>query len=259
MRISKQWTHYSLGLLMAGFFFISLSVGCSDSKAQVFPEPSKEKSGGVSENSFPFRVGEKITYSVKKIGVKAGEVTLVYNGPSEINGVQALLITFTAKGVNFYDEEKIYMDPKTLYPMTVIRDLDIWGKKEKITEQYQADKGQVKITKDAKGKKTEQIIEKKDRVDNIYCFIYRSRAYGQFKVGESFEITLPTQDIVIKLEKMAKLKIGGEAYEAYYMKSQPSKYQVWFDSREKKIPLRINGAVGFGDTAMIMIKYEISQ
>ncbi len=208
------------------------------------------------EKKFPFTTGEKITYAIKKMGVKAGEASLIFHGLTRIDNKEVYLIEFRANALNFLDEEKIYIDPKTFYPLIVKRDLNIWGKKEKISEEYWPEKGQVKITKNSGGKITEQTIEKKEALDNIYSFIYRYRSRGQFQIGDTLSMHLPTKDVLLKLKEITKLKAAGKQFEAYYMKSEPAQYEVWFDKSDKKIPLQINGAVGFGDTAMVMVKYQ---
>lgn len=199
---------------------------------------------------------EKITYSIKKMGVRAGEATLSFKGLKTYQKKQVCLIIFTAKALNFFDEERIYVDPKTFYPITVTRDLNIFGKKESITEEYFPETGLVKITKTANGKKTEQQIKKVGSLDNIYSFIYRYRRDGGFNLGDTLSMHLPTKEISIELEKKSKIKAAGQQFDTYYMKSDPGQYQLWFDSSEFKIPIRINGAVGFGDAAMIMTGYQ---
>jgi hypothetical protein len=39
------------------------------------------------------------------------------------------------------------------------------------------------------------------------------------------------------------------------MTSKPAKYQVWFDTSERKIPLKIKGSVGLSNTDMTMVSY----
>ena len=192
------------------------------------------------------------------MGVKIGEATLVFHEGIRLKqGKEMYLIIFKASALNFFDKEEIYIDPKTFYPLVVMRYLNIWGKKEKIFEEYFPEKGLVKITKYAGGKKmTQQTIEKKGTLDNIYSFIYRYRNQGQFKVGDTLLMNLPTKDVVLKLKEITKVKAAGQQFEAYYMKSDPPQYEVWFDHSDKKIPLKIDGAVGFGDTAMVMVKYK---
>lgn len=203
-----------------------------------------------------FLHGEKITYVIKKFGVKAGEATLVFHGLTKTRGYDAYLVIFTANALNFFDEEKIYVDPVTFYPIRIERALNLFGKREKITEDYFAQKGSVKITKEAGGEVTQKVIDKKTRLDNIYCFLYRYRFLGTFRSKDSFTMHLPTQEVTFELKKTVKVKTAGKTYDSYYMKSDPARYEVWFDAGPKKIPLKINGAVGFGDTTMMMAKYE---
>ncbi len=200
--------------------------------------------------------GEVIRYRIKNLGMNTGEATLAFKGVQKINGRDVYVIVFTAKAVNFFDEEKIYADAQTLYPLGVERDLNIFGKKEKITESYDAQKGVIKVTKSARGQTTEQIIHKRGVIDNIYCFIYRQRMSGRFQPGDSFLIHLPTKDVTIKLVKKTQVAAAGRKFDAYYMESDPPQYKVWFDTGAKKIPLRINGSAGLGSTAMIMTEYR---
>ena len=206
--------------------------------------------------SAPFNPGETITYAVKYLGVKTGTATITFRGIQPYKGKEFYLIVFSAQGPNFFDEEKIYADKETFYPAVVLRDLNIWGKKEKILEEYDQAAGRIKITKTANNKTSGENLQKNSPVDNIYCFIYRSRQSGQFNPGDSFAIHLPTRDIKINLVKRTALKVGGENYQTYFMESDPAKYKVWFETGSRKVPLRINGAMGISDTSMIMTDYK---
>ncbi len=229
--------HVFLPLILLSVLGISLS--CADGKK----EPS-------------FFQGEKITYVIKKFGVKAGEATLVFEDLAKTKNYDAYLIVFTATGFNFFDEERITLDRVSFYPIKIERSLNILGKREKITEEYSAGKGTVKITKESGGRVTQKIIEKKKRLDNIYCFLYRYRFGGKFHVGDSFTMHLPTQEVTLQLKRTVKLKVANETFDSYYLKSEPGRYEIWFDAGPKKIPLKINGAIGFGDMTMVMVKDE---
>jgi hypothetical protein len=200
-----------------------------------------------------FVKGETINYTVRKFGV-GGKATLTFQGQDKINGRDAYLIVFKADGFNFYDEEKIYLDMKAYTPVSVLRDINIFGKKEKITEDYTGDK--LKITKVAGGNTTEETLDKKPQVDNIYGAIYRYRQSGSFKIGDKMELHLPTKDVTLKLLKMDKVTAGGRKYDAYYMQSVPNAYNIWFDTSPKHIPLRITGTAGFGNTNMMITDYK---
>ena len=209
-----------------------------------------------SGKALPFSPGETITYKIKKLKLTMGEATLVFNGTVNLRGRKAYLITLTADGFNFYDQEKIYLDPETFYPLLITRDLDIFGVEEQIVEIYHTQKGKVKIIKLAKGEKSEQVIEKGGRFDNIYGFIYRYRARGRFTQGEEYHLHLPLRDVSFRLSDQRALKAAGRKFNAYYMEGIGEKYRVYFDSGAKKIPLKIDGVWGYGRTAMIMDGYR---
>jgi hypothetical protein len=212
-----------------------------------------------AEPALPFAKGEVITYAIKKLAIKAGEATLTFEGSTEVKGQPVYLIIFKADGFNFYDEEKIYVDQQTFAPVMVARDLNIFGSKEKITEEYLSKEGKIVISKTAGDKTTQQVIEKQGQIDNIYGAIYRYRAFGKFTPNDQVQLRLPTQDVTLKLEKTVALKAAGKRYQAFYMSSVPSKYQVWFDVGQQKIPLEITGAVGMANTTMIMRDYKSGQ
>jgi hypothetical protein len=204
----------------------------------------------------PFETGEKICYSVKQLGVKAGDATLEFKGASYLEGKTYTLIVFRSKGFNFYDEERIYVDGTTWLPQRVMRDLNIFGKKEKITEDYFLQDGYVSVTKIADGKTTVQRLDIKGPVDNLYGFIYRYRLSGKFASPESFNMQLPTTKVTIKLVEAMQFKAAGKTYQAVLMKSVPSKYSLWFDVGERHLPLRIAGALGLSNTVMTMVDCE---
>ncbi len=199
--------------------------------------------------------GEKFNYTISKMGIKAGEASLTFSGPEKIDDRDVYLILFRATALNFLDEEKIFVDPDTLFPVRVDRELNIFGRKESISEKYDSRSGKVVITKTVGKKVSEQVIEKAGQLDNIYCFIYRSRLNEKFTLGDRFKINLPTQNVAIRLVRKDALQIAGKKVESYFMQSDPNKYRVWFDTSSKKIPLRIDGAVGFGNTSMILQDY----
>lgn len=142
-----------------------------------------------------FSKGETIHYDIKKLKLTVGEAMLVFNGTTEVAGQEVLWITFRAQGFKFLDEEQIYLDPETFFPLLIKRNLNIFGKEEKIVEFYDTHRGKVRIVKTVKDKTTEQIIENGKRFDNIYGFIYRTRQSGRFQKNEEISLHLPTSDM----------------------------------------------------------------
>ncbi len=203
-------------------------------------------------------IGEKITYRIKSLGVHAANADLSFEGTAKIDGQDVYLLTFHAKGANFLDIEKIYVNKQDFYPVRVERDLNILGSKEKITESYDQENFVVTIEKkvEDKEKAEEKVIKKTGKIDNIYCFIYRFRAEEEFEIGKSFEMNLPTKDVSIKIAKKTKVKALKKVYEAYYFQTVPRQYEVWFDVSSDKIPIRIDKPAIIGGTSMVMTEYK---
>lgn len=203
-------------------------------------------------------VGEKVTYDIKKMGVKVGTTVIEYQGLKDFEGIQTVLITVQISALNFKDNEEIYADPTTLYPIAVKRDLNIWGKKEVIVEYYDHTKGEVRVVKTANEEIEEASLQKKGPIDNLYCFIYRYRRQGQFVLNENIQMNLPTKDVVVSVQEKDVVKIDGQKKDSYRLQSESKEYQMWFGVDQMRIPLRIDGAVGIGKTAMIMSSYQPS-
>ena len=212
-------------------------------------------------------VGEKITYDIKKLGLNVGKATIemkgLVNPPfKKRTDKKYVLIIFTSEGLKFYDREKIYLDPATLLPWKVYRQVRIFGREERLEESYDLQKGLVRIEKEVYNPKnpedpkreTMEII-KENVLDNIYGFIYRYRLQGLFVEGENVDITLPTKDVTMTLKGTREIKVEDTKKQAYYLESDPKQYRVWFD-QTTKVPLKIDGAVGFGSTSMVMVEYE---
>ena len=207
----------------------------------------------------PFASGEEIQYDIQKFGLKAGKAILRFEGMTQLEGEDVYLIVFTAQGMNFYDEERIYVDPGSFLPRRVDRDINIFGKKERIEEVYDHQTGQIVLTSRAGNKEKQQTLDKEGPIENIYGFIFRYRRDGAFNAGDTIDIALPTKDISFQLEGKQKISVGKKVYDAYLMESNPKRYRVWFDKSPQKIPLRIDGAAGFGNTSMVLAQYEESR
>ncbi|MDP8266064.1 MAG: DUF3108 domain-containing protein [Candidatus Aceula meridiana] len=203
-------------------------------------------------------VGEKITYDIKSLSVNAGTAITEFKGLTKVDGKEVYLILFKATSLNFLDIELIYADPQTLYPIKVVRDLDIWGSKEKITESYDQDNFSVKITKIVNGKDKPEIttIKKDGIIDNLYCFIYRFRKNGRLENGNSLRMNLPTKDIDIRVAKKARMKAAGKVFDCYYLHTTPKEYAIWFSADKNRFALRIDKGGVVGGTSMRMVEYQ---
>jgi len=199
---------------------------------------------------------ETIYFSIHQVGFD-GQAALTMVGPREFKNQKTVLIIFKAHGSNFSDEEDIYVDPASYKPFFVQRDfnLGIFGQGQTL-EEYLPAKGEIVITKKDGSKTSQQIINKQGEIDNIYGFIYRYRKEGSFKIGDEIKMSLPTQDLVIKLLRQESFKIDQKTYDSYYMESQPTRYKIWFDASKHKLPLRITGTIGILNSVMTMTGYK---
>lgn len=197
---------------------------------------------------------ETFYYRINQVGVKVGDATLTLKDEMEYKGERLRLIEFKADGFNFLDQERIYVNPQSFKPRFVERNLNIFGSKEQITETYEDN--HILVEKIASGKSTTVKLPKDGDVDNLYGFILRFRQAGQFNLGETVKIKLPTKELLIKVTKETKLEAAGQHFDALYLQSDPPKYKIWFDKSTKHLPLRISGAVGIANTVMILTKYE---
>ncbi|MBF0531783.1 MAG: DUF3108 domain-containing protein [Candidatus Omnitrophica bacterium] len=196
--------------------------------------------------------GEVLVFDIKKFGLKIGAGELAYKGLVEKEAARCVLVVFTSRALNFYDEEKIFLDPQTFLPRVVERDLNVFGSKEKITEIYDTAQGIVRIKKNSGGKITDQTIQQPTTLENIYGFIYRFRLRGTFQTGERIKLNLPTKTVVIEVMKKTQVTAAGQEQTAYFLQTQPAQYDLWFDTSERKIPLRIDGAVGLKKAVLVL-------
>ena len=162
---------------------------------------------------------ETIHYALIQLGIKAGDATLRNVGPTVYRGKSTFLIVFKAQAINFWDEERIYTDPLNFYPLFVERDLNIFGRKEKILEVYDRANSEIRLTKTVGDKSTEQVLKKTGAIDNIYGFIWRYRKSGSFEIGDVLDVFLPTTDLKIKLVKRMNVNIQGKKYDSFFMQS----------------------------------------
>ena len=195
-----------------------------------------------------FEPGEELVYDIRKFGLKVGEASYVFHGLTPWRGRKVFLLVFTARALNFFDEERIYFDPQTFYPLEVQRSLNIFGRKEEITEEYRQREGRVLVTKRVEGRVTRQTLQKTPPIENIACFIYRYRRFGSFQTGEQQRMRLPTRDVTIQVTGK-KVKQGRVFY---ILESRPSQYAIWFRDDPRKTPQRIQGALGAIKAVMIL-------
>lgn len=208
-------------------------------------------------------IGETISYDVQKLVPKAALAKIEFKGLVPLEGRELYLITFEAKGFKMFDIEKIYADPKTLYPVHVERNLNVsvmgfGGFEGKIIESYDQQKHTVTVAQfPSDGSKPAPIIlQKNGPIDNLYCFIYRYRLRGDFTLGTSLKMSLPTKDVSIRILKKMPMKVLKKTYDTFFFETVPAQYRIWFDAAGTHVPVRIENPALIGGTIMMMSGYE---
>lgn len=195
---------------------------------------------------YPFLAGEKLKYGIYSTGLKVGAATITYLGNKEVNGTLVSCITLEAKLPGFYDLEKIYGDIENYAPVKVEREIELFGNNIYITEEYNKNNNEVLITR--KSKETQIIkIESKERISNIILLLYHFRYKKSFKIGDSLKFNLPTKSLEMLIDRKTVISVPRGRFKAILVKSLPSQFKVWFLSDTDNIPLRIQGAIGFGN------------
>lgn len=219
---------------------------------------SKPQKTNSTESQYKRFFQEIIRYNIRSMGIRAGGATLTFEGLTQLDGRDVYLITFTATAMNFLDVEEIYADTENLYPLKITRDLNIWGSKEKITEIYDQENFTVHITKIVEGKDEPEhtVIQKDGIIDNIYCFLYRFRKSADLRLGNHFQMNLPTKDIMVRVDRMTRIKAMGRTLDAYHLRTEPREYEMWFGDDKSRLPLRIDRIATIGGTSMVMIEHS---
>lgn len=204
---------------------------------------------------FPFKIGEKLYYGIYSTGFKIGNATITYLGEKEINGKLVSYITLEARAPGFYDFEKIYGNIEDSTPVRIEREIRLFGKDIKIIEEYNQKKKEVRITRIAK--KTEiKIIKSNEKINNIILLLYQFRYKKDYRIGDKLQFNLPTKELVILIDRETKIKVPEGRYLSIFVQSIPKRFKVWFRKNGDRIPLRIQGAIGFGNTYLALLKVD---
>lgn len=219
-------------------------------------ELSSEIKVGITD--YPFSPGEKLQYFIYSTRIKVGKVDITYLGKKYLKGVLRDVILLEASALGFSDREEIYGNIENFTPVRVERKIKLFGENIDIVEGYDENTNEVLIIRKAK-KTTVQRIISKDKMSNIILLLYHYRSRDKkYKIGEKLAFNLPTQKLEMLVDKETSIKVPKGEFEAIFVKSEPSRFKVWF-SKDQRIPLRIQGAIGFGNTYLDLKEIETFQ
>lgn len=231
-----------------------LSEKIKPSPNEVIVESSKENNQSPVKNIF--KVGEKLKYGIYSSGIKVGNFIITYMGEANVDGKSVNFVTVEANAPGFYDFEEIYGDFENFIPIKVVRKIRLFGEDVFITEEYNQNNNEVLITRKAK-EITVNKIKSEERVSNVILLLYHFRNQkNKYKIGDKIKFNLPTKKLEMLINKETEIKVPKGRFKAFFVKSVPSHFKVWITSDGEHIPLRINGAISFGNASLSLIEIE---
>ncbi len=203
---------------------------------------------------YPFKIGERLNYGIYSVGVKVGSAVITYLGEKQVAGQLVSLITIKATAPGFYDVERIYGDIANSTPLRIEREIKLFGKNINIIEEYDKKNNEVLITH-VSNNKTEK-IKGKSIFNNIILLLYQFRYNNNYEIGEKLQFNLPTKKLEISIDSQKSIKVPFGKFDAIFVKSIPSQFKAWFQKGKDGIPLRVQGAIGFGNTYLSLISVD---
>ncbi len=196
-------------------------------------------------------IGERIVYDVYAGWFHLGISTFTHLPDTRLADKEVALMTFETKIKGFYDLEQIYSDRDTLLPLRVLRDIDGWGIKEKIIEEYNQKDLTLTFTKFTGDKKEESSLKAKGPIHNAVLLPFYIRKMSKPQIGWSILAYIPAE-FEIKLVAEQEITIPSGTFKAYLFKSVPANFEIWVSADERRIPLKIKSS---GST-MVMKEYK---
>ncbi|MFH1202014.1 MAG: DUF3108 domain-containing protein [Candidatus Omnitrophota bacterium] len=196
---------------------------------------------------------ETLSYSVILKGIKVGSANLSFVGPIKFQRQDANLVIFSSSALNFSDIEKIYANPPDYLPLRIERDLNLWGNRIKISEEYDQKQNSVRITR---SRVKPNIINLDSNIQNIILLVYKYRDIEKLEIGQSDLFNLPTKKINIKLIRQEAVKVPAGIFQAYLFESDPAGYKFWLSVDKDKLPLKLQGFSYLGATSLVLSKAE---
>lgn len=201
------------------------------------------------------RIGEVITYKVSFGKINMGRAIFRNVGKSQIDSKAANLVTFETRVSGFYDLETIYSDPVNFLPLKIERSIRNLAIREKITENYDQQNFILTVSK-TKGRHKEQfVIRKKSVIHNAILLPFYVRRIPKLDIGWTLAVELPTQQFLIKLVSIDKIRLAAGEFRCYHFKSVPNKFEIWVSADNRRIPVKIRGLGAFGYT-LVMQDYS---
>lgn len=199
-------------------------------------------------------IGEKMIYDVKMGKITLGKSTFLHSDRVDLDGKKVHLMIFETKLTRFIDTERIYVDPETLLPVQVERDITNFFSREKITEKYDAKEFTVNIIKKRGGRSENQVIKKDAPIHNAILLPHYVRRTTKLDIGSILIANLPTSRYELKLVSLDNITVPAGTFKTYHFESTPKKIDIWISADSRKIPVKIQTSAALG-YVMVLREY----
>lgn len=230
-------------------------------KVTTFPEQFL-KPPVVVEKEKPFCLaafGEVLSYGIYSAGIKVGKATITYKGKVDLDGHLVDVVVLQAQAPGFRDTDTIYGLIESFTPIKVERAIELFGEKVQIVERYNPETNEVEITRKGKEVSVNKIKSEK-KLGNIILLLYYFRcSQKRFSLGEKLAFNLPTKQLELVVDKYQPIKVPKGKFNSLFIQSVPPKFKLWLDEEKEYLPLRIHGAIGFGNTYLALIDIQKPQ
>ncbi len=191
---------------------------------------------------------KKIEYNISFNGIHSGYIVWRYLGKDLLNNKEVDVLSVESdtdilKFLDLVSSEKIYLDQETHLPVKVKRQIELFGKKEVIEENYNQEEGEVIIVREKAGEKIKEEVYKQDApIHNILELLYffPEKTNLEEKKGEWIKFNLPNQKVQIRFHSKRGITVAGKKKAAYFLEGRGAKrFNLWL-SLENKLPLRLD-------------------
>lgn len=226
-------------------------------------------------SSFPFGVGEKLTYEIHWTFIHAGDAVLEVMPDTEMNGVSARHFKATASTVPWVD--KIYKVRDTMDAWTNMdvthglrykkdqnegtyhKNVDLIFDKEK-NQSLRYVRGELKHTID-------QPVDVFDPMSILYSFrkqiLYKTMHFGanvsdgkQSVVGEANVEGMEDVKTPMGVIPSFRVRLDIKHLSGVFKKSDDAELLVWFSADQRRIPVKVQSKVAVGHFTLELVDYQ---
>jgi hypothetical protein len=208
------------------------------------------------------RIGEKLIYKIKLLGLPAGTQTLHLTELKEINGKRVYRVFYELKSSKFlsrfyrlHDVIYVEMDQETFFPLFIEKHIQEGKYWNHIQAKIDLEQRKIKV----KEKDQEFTLNLIPNTFDFISVVYYLRK-RELIVGRSFQIGMfGGRKIVpntITVIKKGRVKTPAGTFSAILVVQEPETFKIWFTDDEKRIPVKMEVKLKYGKLTATLWRQE---